>query len=128
MLQFNHEHHVLNVCSMRSRGTTPSLCKDRPTQLQYNYLAAARCLYSHCVRLFVEGMEYLDLSGNALRVLNNADLRPVGKLRFLNLSFNALTFLPSLPLPSLLTLDISHNQINSVQEENFDGKQIRRKC
>lgn len=66
----------------------------------------------------------MDLSYNSLRYLNAADLRPARRLQKLNLSHNKLVNLTSLSLPYLESLDVSHNRIVIIREQDFEGRFI----
>lgn len=73
------------------------------------------------IHVIVENIEDLDLSFNNLRHIRSADLRPASRLKTLNLSHNRLRALPTLSLFHLEKLDASHNLINNIIDQNFDG-------
>ena len=69
----------------------------------------------------------LDLSHNPIRANFKELFHYTQRLKVLSLSHTSLHSLPSLPLPGLLSLDISQNQLSSLDSSSFESiNQLRK--
>lgn len=94
--------HVASLCQMKlSSLSTLSLANNNLKQAPY---------ISH-----FQTLESIDLSHNFISTVEKGSLDS-GILKVLNISYNSMRKLDNVGIPSLLSLDVSHNRIPSVEE------------